>query len=68
MKVKFGMFSSQLSEMFWECIEKFIKKYRNLLYMRHKLLTLRVAQYEEASVDAGCPLDSGVGFIDYTMI
>lgn len=67
-ELKFGMFSSKLSEVFWEVLESFMESVGDVLQLRQHLLSSRAALYAEAIRNAGSPLESCVGFIDCTKI
>jgi len=65
----FGLYSSQMSEVFYECAESLYKNYGNLVTtLRKDLLQRRAPLYAEAIEQAGSPLDCCVGFIDGTKL
>lgn len=67
-EAKFGLFQSQMSEVFWEVVEKFTDKYSYVLKLRGNFLRERAHRYAQAIQEAGAPLPRCVGFIDCTKI
>lgn len=67
-ETRYGMFRSQLSEVFWEVTELFHGKFEHALELRSDLLRQRASVYAKAIEDYGAPLDKCVGFIDCTKI
>lgn len=65
---KFGLFTSQLSEIYWEHIELVNETYGHVLNLRPGLLRERAERYADVLVENDSPLDSCVGFIDCTKI
>lgn len=65
---KFGFFSSQLSELFWDMVDLLIERVGHLLDLRGAFLRSRAALYASAIKDAGAPLERCVGFVDCTKI
>ena len=68
MEMKFGLFSSQMSEIFLETPEMFTSDYGNLLELRSDLLSSTANMYANAIEESGAPLHKCVGFIDCTKI
>eukprot|EP00171_Calliarthron_tuberculosum_P002822 IDg2822t1 len=67
-ELKFGMFSSQLSEVFWEMVELLNSKCANRLELRAPFLVSRASIYANAIKNAGAPVQDCIGFIDCTKI
>lgn len=67
-ELKFGMFTSQLSEIFWEHVELSVELYGHVLRFRPGIMQARANLYAEVLRQNNCPLDSCVGFIDCTKI
>lgn len=68
MKRKYGLFASQLSEVFWEHVELCVEMYGYTLQIRPQFMRGRAANYAEVLVDHRSPLDSVIAFIDCTKI
>lgn len=68
MEKTYGLFESQLSEVFWELVELFVNKFQYTLELRTQLIHTRAQMYAEAISEQGSPLDSVFGFIDCTKI
>jgi len=65
----FGLYASQLSEVFYECAEKLYKGHGELVTkFRGSLLRQRASLYAAAIHNSGGPLDNCVGFIDGTKL
>lgn len=67
-ETKFGFFSSQLSEIFWEHVELLIEQAGDKLNINGNLLINRADLYANAIHSEGAHLDSCVAFIDCTKI
>lgn len=65
---KFGLFTSQLCELFWEHVELCVEKYGKTLEMKPNFFRQRASLYASTLCDNGSPLDSLIGFIDCTKI
>lgn len=63
-----GYVRSHMSEVMWEIIVLFMKKYGHALELCGNLLRSRAAIYTTAINEAGAPLKRCVGFIDCTKI
>lgn len=64
----YDLFSSQLSEIFWEMVQRVVDKFKHALQLRGSFSRQRAQQYAEAIRDVGAPLDRCVGSIDCTKI
>ena len=67
-ELKFGLHTSQSSEIFWKNIELFHKRFGNLLSLRKEFLRARSEVHANAIRDSGSPHENCVGFIDCTKI
>lgn len=65
---KFGLFTSQLSELFWEHVELVVQLYGHVLELRPVLMQQRAALCADVLREHGSPLDNFVAFIDCTKI
>lgn len=68
MELSYGMFSSQLSEVFWEMVEILTNTFGHLLLLRGSLFRSRNTIYAESISSSGAPLNRCAGFIDCTKI
>lgn len=68
LEAKFGIFASQMSEVFWDMVKNFTDTNESLLYLRGAFLRSRASAYANAIAEAGAPLPRCVGFIDCTKI
>ena len=64
MDFMFGMFTPQLSEVFWDMCKLFHETFGYALELRPHILRGRAPLYADAISELGCPLDSCIGFID----
>lgn len=67
-KLKFGMFSAQMTEVFREQVELLVNKFGEKLELNGALLAMRAELYANGIRYAGAPLENCVGFIDCTQI
>lgn len=67
-EIKFGMFSGQLSEVFWEMIELLLDKCGQNLVLDGENLVNSAEKYADAIHEAGAPYPDCIGFIDCTKI
>ena len=67
-ELKFGHFTSQLSEVFWEHVELVVEKYGHVLTLRPGMMQARARLYADVLKEHDCPLYNCVGFIDCTKI
>lgn len=67
-ELKFGMYSSKLSEIYCEIVEYLIEKCGSLLDLNDEVLQQRTTAYANPVKEAGAPLNRCVGFIDCTKI
>lgn len=65
---RFGLFSSQMCEIFYEMIERFVQSFGYALHLNGQLLRRRAEMYAESIRNAGAPLHRCVGFIDCTKV
>lgn len=63
-EIKFGLFTSQLSEVFWEHVEIAEERYGHVLNRRPVLLRNNAVRYAQILIEKGFLYDSCVGFID----
>lgn len=68
MERTFGLFASQLSEVFWEHVELCVELFDYTLQLRPQFMRDRAHQYAEVLEEHGSPLDSVIAFIDCTKI
>lgn len=67
-ETKFGMYTSHMSEVYWEIIELVNNKWGKLLDLRGPYLKERSESYAESIRQSGSSLEKCVGFIDCTKI
>lgn len=67
-ELKFGLFTPQLSEVYWEYAELFLERFGHVLNFRGQLLQNRAELYAQAIRELGGPLEKCVCFIDCTKV